>query len=135
MQRQHAYPTDQRNRIIEIFAKHARYPRFKRRRSGGSAEYTRSAFRYDNGVLTLAKMNAPLAIRWSRPLPEGVQPSTVSVDGAGRWHVRITKLADSTRAVGVDLGIHDLVTLSTGELARRARPCDPCRKWVAIYSI
>jgi putative transposase len=70
--------------------KRSRYPRFKsKRRSRASAEYTRSAFRWRNGQLTLAKMNTPLAIVWSRPLPEGAEPSTVTVsrDSAGRWFV------------------------------------------------
>jgi predicted RNA-binding Zn-ribbon protein involved in translation (DUF1610 family) len=33
-------------------------------------------------------MDAPLAIVWSRPLPEGAEPSTVTVsrDPVGRWH-------------------------------------------------
>src|SRR5882757_2696030 len=50
--------------------KRARYPRFKSRKRGRqSAEYTRSAFRWRNGQLSLAKMSEPLDIRWSRPLP------------------------------------------------------------------
>ncbi len=107
-----------------FFDKRAKYPRFKsRKRSKASAEYTRSAFRYRDGQLTLAKMPGPLDIVWSRPLPEGAAPSTVTVsrDAAGRWHVSIlcedtvgTAPAPSD-AVGVDAGITSLVTLSTGE--------------------
>jgi transposase len=50
------------------------------------AEYTASAFRWRNGLLTLAKMVEPLDIVWSRPLPGGSRPSTVTVskDAAGR---------------------------------------------------
>jgi putative transposase len=63
-----------------FFAKRARYPRFKsHKRSRASAEYTRSAFRWRDGQLTLAKMDQPLNIVWSRPLPEGAEPSTVTV--------------------------------------------------------
>ena len=55
-----------------FWEKRAQYPRFKsRKRSRASAEYTRSAFRWRNGQLILAKMTGPLDIRWSRPLPEG----------------------------------------------------------------
>lgn len=58
--------------FVNFFAKRAKYPRFKsRKRSRASAEYTRSAFTWRDGRLTLAKMTAPLDIRWSRPLPEG----------------------------------------------------------------
>ncbi|HEY1485809.1 MAG TPA: transposase [Micromonosporaceae bacterium] len=36
-------------------------------------------------------MTEPLNVVWSRPLPEGAQPSTVTVsrDAAGRWYVSI----------------------------------------------
>ncbi|MEV0663434.1 RNA-guided endonuclease InsQ/TnpB family protein [Actinomadura luteofluorescens] len=107
-----------------FFAKRAAYPRFKsRKRSRSSAEYTRSAFTWRDGHLTLAKMTAPLDIRWSRPLPEGAVPSTVTVsrDSAGRWFVSIlsqdtvTAAPAMNAAVGVDAGITSLVVLSSGE--------------------
>jgi putative transposase len=107
-----------------FFAKRVKYPSFKRKHSGGSAEFTRSGFRFSGGKLTLAKMDTSLDIRWSRPLPTGVEPSSVSVslDAAQRWHVsllcedRIIKhLSRLKTAVGIDLGISALATLSTGE--------------------
>jgi len=73
-----------------FFAGRAAYPRFKsRKKSRASAEYTPSAFRFRDGKLTLATMSSPLDIGWSRPLPEGAVPSTVTVsrDSAGRWFV------------------------------------------------
>jgi putative transposase len=78
--------------FTNFFVKRAQYPRFKsRKKSRASAEYTRSAFRWRRGQLTHAKIAEPLAIVWSRPLPEGATPSTVTVsrDGAGRWFVSI----------------------------------------------
>ncbi|MFJ5234918.1 RNA-guided endonuclease InsQ/TnpB family protein [Kitasatospora sp. NPDC088391] len=108
-----------------FFARRAGRPRFKaRKRARDAAEYTRSAFRYRDGRLTLAKMAEPLDVVWSRPLPEGVVPSTVTVsrDAAGRWFVSLRCEDPSVRplpptcgAVGVDLGITDLAVLSTGE--------------------
>jgi putative transposase len=107
-----------------FFAKRAKYPRYKsKKKSRASAEYTRSAFTWRDGALTLAKMTAPLDIRWSRPLPEGSEPSTVTVsrDAAGRWFVSllcddaIAAAPATTAAVGIDAGIASLVTLSTGE--------------------
>lgn len=107
-----------------FWGKRARYPRFKsRKRSRASAEYTRSGFRWREGQITLAKMAGPLDIRWSRPLPEGAEPSTVTVsrDAAGRWFVSILveagigQLPALDTAVGIDVGITSLVTLSTGE--------------------
>ncbi|MFG2258967.1 RNA-guided endonuclease InsQ/TnpB family protein [Streptomyces mirabilis] len=111
--------------FTNFFAKRAQYPRFKsRKQSRVAAEYTRSAFKWRDGRLTLAKMSAPLDIRWSRPLPDGAGPSTVTVsrDAAGRWFVSllvgdpgVRPLPADGGAVGVDVGISSLVTLSTGE--------------------
>jgi putative transposase len=109
--------------FINFWSKRARYPTFKsKRKSRRSADYTRSAFRYRDGTLTLAKMAEPLAIVWSRPLPDGAAPSTVTVsqDAAGRWFVSL--LCDdvipettATGTIGIDLGLDRLLTLSTGE--------------------
>ncbi|WP_019631225.1 RNA-guided endonuclease InsQ/TnpB family protein [Actinomadura atramentaria] len=107
-----------------FFARRAKYPRFKsRKKSRLSAEYTRSAFKWRDGKLTLAKMTEPLDIRWSRPLPGGAEPTTATVsrDSAGRWFVSllcedgIAPAPATTNAVGIDAGLTSLVTLSTGE--------------------
>ncbi|WP_406168791.1 RNA-guided endonuclease InsQ/TnpB family protein [Streptomyces sp. NBC_00996] len=111
--------------FTNFFAKRAKYPRFKsRKKSRSSAEYSSSAFRFRNGHLYLAKMTEPLAIVWSRPLPTGAVPSTVTVsrDSAGRWFVSllcedpdVKPLPVTGSAVGLDAGLNHLVTLSTGE--------------------
>ncbi|MFF1396222.1 RNA-guided endonuclease InsQ/TnpB family protein [Streptomyces sp. NPDC058287] len=111
--------------FTNFFAKRAKYPRFKsRKKSRKSAEYTTSAFRYGSGQLTLAKMSEPLDVVWSRPLPEGVSPSTVTVSqyGAGRWFVSllcedpaVKPLPATGSAIGIDAGLDHLLTLSTGE--------------------
>ncbi|MGW5236158.1 RNA-guided endonuclease InsQ/TnpB family protein, partial [Streptomyces nodosus] len=110
--------------FANFFARRAEYPRFKsKKKSRASAEYTRSGFTWREGRLTLAKMSDPLDIRWSRPLPEGARPTTVTVsrDAAGRWFVSmlcdatIVPAPVTTAAVGIDAGITSLVTLSTGE--------------------
>jgi putative transposase len=111
--------------FMNFFAKRARYPRFKsRKKSRASAEYTRSAFRWRDGTLTLAKMSGPLDIVWSRPLPENATPSTVTVsrDPSGRWFVSllckdssVMPLPTSDAAVGIDVGLDHLLVLSTGE--------------------
>ncbi|MEV4006859.1 transposase [Actinomadura sp. NPDC049753] len=110
--------------FLNYFAKRAGHPRFKsRKRSRASAEYTRSAFTYADGRLSLAKLKEPLRIVWSRPLPEGAEPSTVTVsrDAAGRWfvsllcQVAVEPLEPTDKAVGLDVGITALVTTSAGE--------------------
>jgi putative transposase len=111
--------------FVSFWEKRGKYPRFKsRKKSRRSAEYTSSAFRYRDGRLTLAKMREPLDIVWSRPLPEGAVPSTVTVsqDSAGRWFVSllcedptVKPLSATDMAVGIDAGLDHLLTLSTGE--------------------
>jgi putative transposase len=110
--------------FVNFRGRRAGYPQFKsKRKSRASATFTTSGFRYRDGKLWLAKMDAPLDIRWSRPLPEGAEPSTVTVsrDAAGRWFVPV--LVEETiephpqtdAAVGIDAGITSLLALSTGE--------------------
>jgi putative transposase len=108
---------------VNFFEGRAAYPTFKRRHEGQSVEYTRSAFSFQDGQLTLARMDAPLDIHWSRPLPEEAKPSTVTVsrDTAGRYFVSIlveedmTPLPRSEQAVGIDLGLTTMVVTSAGQ--------------------
>lgn len=108
-----------------FFEGRAKYPAFHTKHGAQSAEYTASAFRWDAGVksLTLAKMDAPLDIHWSRPLPEGATPSTVTVsrDTAGRYFVNLlvdeemSPLPPVASVVGIDRGVLDMVARDTGE--------------------
>jgi len=116
--------------FARFWDKQARYPRFKsRKKSRASAEYTRSAFRYRAGQLYLAKMTGPLALVWSRPLPDGAEPSTVTVsrDPGGRWFVSllcecaVEPHPASDTVLGVDVGITSVATLSTGEKVANPR--------------
>ena len=112
-----------------FFAGRAKYPTFKKKRNGGSAEFTKSAFKFRDGQVFLAKSTEALNIRWSRLLPVGVEPSTITVklSPAGRWSisllvdVEIEPLPKSPNAIGIDLGITSLVALSTGEKVANPR--------------
>jgi putative transposase len=121
-------PTQQALRHLDKAFKHffegrARYPKFKKKHGRQSAEFTSSAFTWDGKHLTLAKMAEPLPVRWSRPLPEGAHPTTITLsrDAAGRYFVsflveeEIHVLPVSPQTAGIDLGLSDVVTLSTGE--------------------
>jgi putative transposase len=110
--------------FTNFWAGRTKYPNFKEKRSGGSAEFTRAAFRWKDGQLWLAKCNDPLPIRWSRTLSVCCEPSTVTVrlDASGRWFVSllvddptIKSLPQIDKAVGVDAGITSLITTSDGE--------------------
>jgi putative transposase len=101
----------------------AKYPTFKKKQNVQSATYAASAFAWDGTLLTLAKMKEPLNIVWSRPLPKGCKPSTVTIskDCAGRYFVSLLveeeiKLLDVTpKMIGLDLGLKSMVITSNGE--------------------
>lgn len=109
--------------FVNFFAKRARYPQFKRKDGPQSAECTTSAFKWDGKDLKLAKMDAPLAIRWSRTLPKGAKPTTVTVsrDASGRYFVSllcddvVSAKPNVDAKVGIDLGLSHFAILSTGE--------------------
>lgn len=103
------------------------YPRFKSKNSKQSAEFTKSGFKWSPGFIKLAKMNDPLKVSWSRNLPS--PPSTVTVirESDGRWFVTffvisdVAELPTEKNSVGVDLGLINFVTLSTGEKINNPR--------------
>jgi putative transposase len=130
----------QHTAFVNFFAGRARYPRYKSRQRKQSATYTRSAFRWREGRLYLAKMmGVQLEVVWSWPDvdPASIEPTSVTVsrEPSGRWYVSLAveapdpQQAPATGAVvGVDLGVKDFAVTSDGEkianvrrLARRER--------------
>jgi putative transposase len=110
--------------FINFFAGRTSYPNFKKKRNGGSAEFTKSAFKFKDKEIYLAKCSEPLLIRWSRQLQNGCKPTsvTVSLHPSGRWHISIRfdaptiqPLPVSEDAVGIDLGITSLIATSNGD--------------------
>ena len=103
-----------------FFAGRAKYPRFKSKRDRQAAEYTTSAFKYSNGVLSLAKIGR-LKVRWSRPFTSKPTTVTVSKTASGRYYASLVldetpvTFAKTGETIGVDLGINRLATLSNGE--------------------
>jgi putative transposase len=116
---------------VNFWNKRAKYPTFKRKgKTTDSATYFRNCFTYRDGRITLAKQNEPLRIVWSRPLPEGADPSQVTVSRNARGQFHISVLVEevvhdgpppSDAAVGLDAGITSLVSLSTGEKVTNPR--------------
>jgi putative transposase len=106
-----------------FFAGQTKYPNFKKKHNGGSAEFTRSAFKWKDGQVWLAKCLQALPIRWSRQLPHGCEPSiiTVKLDASGRWHVcllvkeAIKPLPKTDKSIGLDVGITSLIATSNGD--------------------
>jgi putative transposase len=129
----------QHQAFAAFFARRARYPRFKSRRSRQSAHYTRSAFAMRDGQLRLAKTSTPLRYVWTWPDVDvtALDPAMaiISRESDGRWYVTFTidtdapePLAETGHAVGVDLGVTDFAATSDGDkianpqhLERKAR--------------
>ena len=110
--------------FVNFFAGRAEYPTFKKKRNGGSAEFTKSAFKFKDKEIYLAKCSEPLSIRWSRQIPNDCEPTsvTVSLHPSGRWHISIRfddptiqPLPISENAIGIDLGITSLIATSNGD--------------------
>ncbi|GLY81150.1 RNA-guided endonuclease InsQ/TnpB family protein [Actinoallomurus iriomotensis] len=123
----------QHRAFVNFFAGRARYPRYKARQRKQSATFTRSAFRWREGRLYLAKMmDTPLELVWSWPDvdPASIEPTSVTVsrEPCGRWHVSLAvEVADPEQAsatdavVGVDLGVKDFAVTSDGDKIANAR--------------
>jgi putative transposase len=134
----------QHSAFTNFFAARAKYPRFKSRDSKQSAHYTRSAFRMRDGHLTLAKQTAPLRLAWSFDDVDlsTLNPTTVIVsrEADGRWYVTFAVDIDdpapppeAASEVGVDLGVKDFATLSTGEKIANPRHLERKAKNLARY--
>ena len=105
-----------------FFEGRAQYPTFHKKHGVQAATYAANAFTWNGTQLTLAKMDAPLDIHWSRSLPKGCQPSSVTItkDGANRYFIsilveeEIKHLPIVNKQVGLDLGLKSLVITSDG---------------------
>jgi len=115
---------DQDRAFANFFEGRARYPRFKRKRGPQSVRYTldqrqiASTFRTGD-LLKLPKLGA-LKVRWSR-LPAGIPKMvTITRDAAGRYFAsfaceeQVRLMVPTTKAIGVDLGVKDVVVTSDG---------------------
>lgn len=120
-------PTQQSLRHLQtafesFFGKRTAYPTFKKRRSKQSAEYTRSAFKYDVPAnrLTVSGLGK-LKVRWSRAFESSPTTITITKDCCGRYFVTLCleesfeEWPKTEESIGVDLGINRLATLSNGE--------------------
>nr|WP_109636694.1 RNA-guided endonuclease TnpB family protein [Lentzea atacamensis] len=122
-----------------FFARRARYPKVKTRNGRQTAHCTRSAFGMRHGMLTLARTGLPLRFVWSFADVDvtTLDPTTVVItrEPDGRWYVTFAVDAEEPaptepvgHAIGVDLGLTDLLVTSDGlrianprQFARRAR--------------
>jgi putative transposase len=119
---------DQDSAFRNYFAGRAQYPKFKRKGSAGSLRFQDAGSGWKRGILSLPKLGA---LKLAEALPSVDRPDLVSLtlDAAGRYFVsfctEVEKAPPSfsyrAPAVGVDLGLHRLATLSTGEKIENPR--------------
>src|SRR2546427_9003302 len=112
--------------FTNFFEGRAEYPVFKKKHGVQSATYTDNAFTLRGQALTLAKQQEPLDIVWSRPLPGGAKPTSVTItkDKASRYFVSILVEEDikpppqTDKAIGIDLGLKAFLITSDGDEER-----------------
>ncbi len=113
---------DQDRAFRNYFVGRAKYPKFKRKGSAGSLRFQGAGAVWKRGVLTLPKLGA---LKLAESLPSVDRPDlvTLTLDAAGRYFVSFSAEVEKPPssfsyqcpAVGVDLGVRHLATLSTGE--------------------
>ena len=134
----------QHQAFTAFFARRARYPRFKSRRSRQCAHYTRRAFTMRGGELRLAKMARRCRFVWSWPDANvaALDPAMVIVsrEPDGRWYVTFTidtdtpqPLAEIGHAVGVDLGVTHFAATSDGDKIANPRHLERKARSLARY--
>jgi putative transposase len=119
---------DQDSAFRNYFAGRAQYPKFKRKGSAGSLRFQGAGTAWKRGILTLPKLGV---LKLAEPLPSVDRPDlvTLTLDATGRYFVSFCAevekappaLSCGAPAVGVDLGLHRLATLSTGEKIENPR--------------
>lgn len=97
------------------------YPRFKSASRYGSFTYPQSGFRLEGDKIHLSKIGS-CRVRLSRPIEGAIKTCTIKreIDG---WYVVFAVEENQSRffpktgdAVGIDVGIENFATLSTGEV-------------------
>lgn len=105
-----------------FFDGRAGYPTFKRKHGKQAVRFASNAFTLYGKALSVAKVPGELNVRWSRDLSDSctVTSVTLTKDPAGRYFVSLTcteekePLPETDSAVGIDLGITDVVVTSDG---------------------
>lgn len=108
------------------FAKRAEFPRFKRRGTVSAVRFTldqrREQVDRDRGLVQIDGVGK-IRFRVTEPMIGRLRSATIRVGGAGRWFASFTADGIPAQAaapaalpsIGIDLGMKDAVTLSTGE--------------------
>ncbi|MBP9682100.1 MAG: transposase [Bacteriovorax sp.] len=117
--------------FVNLFKKQALYPKFKLKKSDGSARFVGVSFRLKDNYFYLSRINSPIKVAWSRKLLTKPSSCNISKSPSGQWFVNfvceeeVKKLSPSNERIGIDLGIETFATLSDG---RKFKQPDSIRK-------
>ena len=103
------------------------FPQFKSKFGQQSAEFCNQAYLVKGGKLKLAKIDTSVKINWHRPLPlKGITACTIIKTASGQYYASFIVEVEKTQTqgqgiLGIDAGLSDLFTLSTGEIIKNPR--------------
>lgn len=117
------------------------YPRFKGKGWYKSFTYPQSGFKLEGSKLILSKIGA-IRIFKHRELEGKIKTCTVKRDNLGNWYAILTtdigeapEKIEPRKAIGVDVGLKNAVTLSTGESVEYPRYYKQLEKKLAAAQI
>jgi len=131
---------DNHRAFENYFERRTLYPRFKRKRSRQSARFVRDRFWLEESPygpkLHLAKLpeGPKIKVHWHRPMNEEPSSCTVVQERDGRYYVsfvtkrQMTPLPKTKAAVGIDLGLTDVVVTSDGWKSGNPRLLEKAQK-------
>ncbi len=103
------------------FFRSSKYPRFKSKRDSQSFRLPTRRFSIRESKLRIEKGPGLIKIKWDkRGIPPNPSQVTITLDRSGRYYASFLCDVAPTRhcgdgSVGIDLGLKDLMTFSTGE--------------------
>lgn len=117
-----------------FFKKKSRYPKFKKRKNGGSARFVKTGFRVKGESLHIGRIKGAIKTVWSRSLPSEPSSCTISQNPSGQWFVsflceaEIETYSKTDKRIGIDLGIESFATFSDGAKVSQPKSIRALRK-------
>jgi len=117
----------------------AGFPRFKGRNRFKSITYPQSGFSIEGNDLKLTK-NGKIRMVYHRPIEGEIKTLTIKRDAVGDWWATFTvelpdvPMKEPMTVIGVDVGLENLVTLSTGEAIGTPRYLRKSERNISVLS-
>lgn len=127
------------NAFSRFFKTKKEYPKFKNKYSKQSATFTKFSYTLKDNKFKIAKCKEQIEVSWSRDLPLGeVGPCTISKTPSGKYFVSfmckyIPEHTHGNGFIGIDAGITNLATVSSGEIIINPRYYTRAQKQLTKY--